>query len=186
LSNKVRIAVHSKKLGKFSPKHVRFYMKYASFVFRALRRPSFQSFLHWMLRKENIEAHMVMDVQVRVFPFQSENGNGLAGNCNVNRGEIQIYPKRLAFCRKLMQKFGRKKLISYVKGRARAALIHELLHLKYSNDEEKVRKLTKKYFAVFTQNRLPKSSDILSISNIIFRPKVTKNAPKHIDQDAGT
>jgi len=161
-------------------------MKYASFVFRALRRPSFQSFLHWMLRKENIEAHMVMDVQVRVFPFQSENGNGLAGNCNVNRGEIQIYPKRLAFCRKLMQKFGRKKLISYVKGRARAALIHELLHLKYSNDEEKVRKLTKKYFAVFTQNRLPKSSDILSISNIIFRPKVTKNAPKHIDQDAGT
>jgi DNA polymerase III delta prime subunit len=181
LSKKMKITVHAEKLEKFSQKHVGFYMKYASFVFRTLRRPSFQKFLRRMLRKENIEEHMIRDVQVRVFPFQRKNGNGLAGNCNTSKGKIQIFPKTLKFCQKLMQKFGKDKFILYVRSRARAALIHELLHLKYANDEEKVRELTKEYFAVFTQKRSTQNSHISSIYSMIFKPKATKNALEYVD-----
>lgn len=178
---KMKITVHAEKLKKSSQHHVGFYMKYASFVFRSLRRPSFQKFLRWMLRKENIEEHMIRDVQVRVFPFQRKNGNGLAGNCSTNRGKIQIFPKTLKFCQKLMQKFGKDKFTLYVRSRARAALIHELLHLKYANDEEKVRELTKEYFAVFTQNRTTQNSHISSIYNMIFKPKTIRNALEYAD-----
>lgn len=172
LSNKMKIIVNPEKPEKFSQKHVSFYMKYASFVFRTLRRPSFQKFLRWMLRKENIEEQMVRDVQVRVFPFRRKNGNGLAGNCNTSIGKIQIYPKTLKSCQELMQEFGKDKFISYAGSRARAALIHELLHLKYANDEEKVRELTKEYFAVFTQNRPAQSSHVPSIYSMIFKTKI--------------
>ena len=58
---------------------------------------------------------------------------------------------------------------------ARAALIHELLHLKYANDEEKVRELTREYFAVFAQNRSARNSHIPSIYNMIFRPEAINN-----------
>jgi len=181
VSKKMKITVHTEKLGEFSQKHVGFYMKYASFVFRTLRRPSFQKFLCWMLRKENIEEPMIRDVHVRVFPFQRKNGNGLAGNCSTNEGKIQIFPKTLKFCQKLRQKFGKDKFILYVRSRARAALIHELLHLKYANDEEKVRELTKEYFAVFTQNRSTQNSHVSSIYNMIFKPEAIKNTIEYVD-----
>lgn len=178
LSNKMKITVHPEKIEDPSQKQVGFYMKYASFVLRTLRRPSFQKFLSWMLRKENIEEHMVRDVQVAVFPFQRKNGNGLAGHCNTNRGRIQIYPKTCKFCQELIQECGKDKFISYAGSRARAALIHELLHLKYANDEEKVRELTREYFAVFAQNRSAQNSHVPSIYNMIFRSEATENAPK--------
>jgi hypothetical protein len=177
----MKIAVNSEKLEVFSQKQVGFYMKYASFVFRTLRRPSFQKFLRWMLRRENIEERMVRDVQVRVFPLRRKNGNGLAGNCNTDRGKIQIYPRSLKFCQELMEELGKDKFILYAGSRARAALIHELLHLKYVNDEERVRELTKEYFAVFTQNRPEQSSHIPSICNRIFNAKATENAIKNVD-----
>jgi len=50
---------------------------------------------------------------------------------------------------KLKSKLGKEKVHSYIKNRARATLIHELLHLKYKSNEEKVRQLTRKYFDVF-------------------------------------
>lgn len=109
------------------------------------------------MKRENIEEHMVTDVRVMVFPFKKENGKGLARKCN-SRGEIRIYPKRFEFCRKLIRKSGKEKVYSYIKNRARAALIHELLHVKYSTDEEKVRKLTRKYFSMFAQHRNPQTS----------------------------
>ena len=83
LSNKMKITVHPEKLERFSKKRVGFYLKYASFVFRTLRRPSFQEFLSWMLRKENIEENMLRDVEVRVLPFKKKNGNGLADRKSV-------------------------------------------------------------------------------------------------------
>lgn len=150
MSNRMRIAVRSEKL-RFSHIRFSFYMQYASFVFKTLRKPLFQRFLRWMLKSENIEEHMIDSVKVMTFPFQKENGKGLAGRCN-SKGEIRIYPKRLRFCRKLKQKFGKEKLHSYIKNRARATLIHELLHVKYSNDEVKVRELTRKYFNIFTRH----------------------------------
>jgi hypothetical protein len=151
LSNKFGIAVQTRELKKSSNKQVSFYLKYSSSVLRALKKPLFQKFLRWMLRRENIEEDTVGNVQIKVFPFRKNDDRGLAGKCNVKNGEIHIYPKRLKSCQKLIQECGKEKFVYCLKRRARAALIHELLHLKYANDEETVRHLTKKYSSIFAR-----------------------------------
>lgn len=171
LSEKMKITVYPEALEKFSEGHVKFYSRYACFVLKTLKKPSFQNFLHWMLRRENIEEHMVNDVQVRVLPFKRKNGNGLAGHCDTGKGKIQIYPRTLKFCAKLRKEFGKKGFLSYVRIRARAALIHELLHLKYEKDEEIVRELTKEYSVILTRNRPSHSTGLLNLYNMIFNPK---------------
>jgi hypothetical protein len=179
LSNRIKIAISPERLDKASPKYVGFYMKYASFVFRTLKRPSFQEFLLWMLRSENIEEQTVRDVKVRVFPFRRKNGNGLVGNCNTSRGRIQIYPKTLKPCKELIHELGKDTFILYAGSRARAALIHEILHLKYADDEEKVRELTKEYFEVFARKRPAQSSHVPHIYNMIFRTQAAENVLKY-------
>jgi len=148
LSEKMRITVSSRKILRFSETDLAFYKKYASAVLKTLRKPMFQRFLRWMLTTENIHEEKVENIHVIFFPFRKENGKGLAGRCN-SKGEIYIYPKKLKFYHKLMSKLGKKEVHSYVKDRAKATLIHELLHLKYKSDEKKVRKLTKKYLDIF-------------------------------------
>jgi len=162
MSSKMRITVRPKKIVRFSKTRVSFYMKYASVVFKTLRKPLFQKFLDWILKRENIKEHKVTKVQVMVFPFRKENGKGLAGKCN-GKGEIFIYPKRLEFCQKLIRNCGKEEGYSYIKNRARATFIHELLHIKYSSDEEKVRELTRKYFKIFTQHQNTQNSNTHNI-----------------------
>src|SRR4030042_1390584 len=174
LSNKIKIIVGPEKLGSFSQNHVTFYMKYSSFVFRSLKRPSFQRFIYWMLRRENIEEQMVRAVDVKVFPLRRKNGKGLAGNCDTTRGKIRIYPKTVKFCRVFTQKFGKNNLLVYAGSRARAALIHELLHLKYATDEEKVRELAEDYFFAFTQIKPSKTPKNLSIYKMVFKVKKSR------------
>jgi hypothetical protein len=171
LSSKMRISVDSKKLEGFSQNHVKFYLKYSSFVFKALKKPSFQKFLRWMLKKEKIEEQIVSAVQVKVLPFRRKNGNGVAGKCNTARGRIRIYPKTMKFCQTFKQKFGRNNLLAYAGNRARAALIHELLHLKYEEDEKTVRELAKDYFRAFTQKQCKQSSRSVFIYTMIFNAK---------------
>jgi hypothetical protein len=167
LSSKIKITASPQKTGT-PQKHVGFYMHYSSFVFKALNKPAFQKFLQWMLRKENIEEQTVKAVYVRVFPLRRKNGKSLAGNCNPARGKIQIYPKTSTFCRAFKQKFGKNAFLAYACSRARAALIHELLHLKYATDEKRVRTLAQKYFFAFTRKK--PSHDRLSLLSymIIF------------------
>ncbi len=153
LSKKFGITVQTEKLKRSSDANVSFYLKYSSSVLRALKRPLFQRFLRWMLRKENIEEDSVANVHIRVFPFRKKNDRGLAGKCNLRSGEIHIYPKRLKACRNLIQKSGKEKFLFCLKRRARAALIHEILHLKYASDEETVRNLTRKYSSIFSSAR---------------------------------
>ncbi len=167
LLDKMRVTVRSKKLVERSRNHLSFYRKYARVVFNTLRKPMFQKFLSWMLRREEIKKNKVKDVQIRMFPFKKENGNGLAGKCN-SEGEILLYPKRLGFCRNQMQEFGKENLNLYIKSRARAALIHELLHLRYVSDEERVRKLTKKYFSIFIKHQPTQNSNVPDIVKMLF------------------
>ncbi len=163
LSSKIRKTFHSQKAAEFS-ENFRFYKKYASFVLEALKTPRFQKFLKWIIKREEIEEDVVEDVQVKVFPFKKENGNGLAGRYK-SKGLILIYPKRFKFCQGLAQEIGKEKTFSYIKNRARATLIHELLHVKYASNEKKVRKLTKKYFNIFAE----KSESAYDISKILFK-----------------
>ncbi len=163
LSGKIRRVVNRQKVTKFS-RNLRFYTRYAAFVSKALRKPRFQKFLKWIIKKEKIEENRIKDVQIRVLPFQKENGNGLAGRYK-SRGAIFIYPKRFEFCQELVREHGKEKALSYIENRAQAALIHEFLHVKYASDEEKVRKLTKKYFSIFADN----AQDVYDISKMLFK-----------------
>jgi hypothetical protein len=173
LSSKMRISVDHEKLERFSSNDVKFYLKYSSFVFKALKKPSFQKFLRWMLKQEKIEEQIVSAVQVKVLPFRRKNGNAVAGKCNTAKGRIRIYPKTVKFCQIFKQKFGRNNLLAYAGNRARAALIHELLHLKYTKDEKTVRELAEEYFCIFTQKQCTQSSRSLFIYRMIFNAKTS-------------
>src|SRR4030066_2039340 len=184
LSSKMRISVDREKLGNFSPNQVRFYLKYSSFVFRALKKPLFQKFLNWMLKKERIEEQIVRAVHVKVLPLRRKNGKGIAGNCDTTRGRIRIYPKTTKFCQIFKQKFGRNTLLVYAGNRARAALIHELLHLKYAEDEKTVRERAKDYFCIFTQKRSAQNSNASCIYTMIFTAKsVERKVPPSVSYD---
>jgi hypothetical protein len=174
LSSKIKITA-SPETPRIAQGHVGFYMHYSSFVFKSLKKPSFQKFLEWMLRKENIQEQTVKAVHVKVFPLRRGNGKGLAGNCDPTRGKIQIYPKTMTFCRAFKQKFGKNTFLAYACSRARAALIHELLHLKYATNEKRVRELAKKYFFAFTRKALAQNRRSLVSYTMIFT--VTHSRP---------
>jgi hypothetical protein len=169
LPSKIRVTVLPQRFEGFSERQAKFYMKYATVAFKTLTNPLFQRFIDWMMLRENIDEHTVTNVQIRAFPFRKENGNGLAGSFN-KKGEILIYPKRLEFCRKLMRELEKESVYFYIKVRAMATLIHELLHIKYSHDEENVRRLTRKYLNIFTRHKNLQSMSDKRILNILFSP----------------
>jgi hypothetical protein len=148
-------------------KHLSFYANYSRFILKALKKTSFQEFLCQMLFSENIEEKTVNAVDIEVFPSSTKNGLQVAGRCNLRRGRIRIYPKNFHFCNALRKKIGKKRLHSFVGNRARAALMHELLHFKYTSDEKKVRELTDKYFYVYLKKQLGGNPAFLHF--LIFR-----------------
>lgn len=172
LASKMRISFDHEELWAFSHNQVRFYHKYSSFVLKSLKKAAFQKFLNWMLRKEQIEKQAIRVVHVKVLPLRSKNGKGIAGNCDITRGRIRIYPKTTKFCQLFKQKFGRNVLLIYARNRARAALIHELLHLKYVEDEKTVRELAQEYFGAFTQKRYTQNPHSFYIHAMIFSSRI--------------
>ncbi len=167
LSNKIKVMIFPQMFEEYSEKQAKFYTKYANVAFKTLTNPLFQRFINWMILKENIDERAVTNVQIRTFPFRKQNGNGLAGKFN-EKGEILIYPKRLEFCRKLMQEIEKENVYCYIKVRAMATLIHELLHIKYSRDEDKVRQLTRKYLSIFTRHGNSQNRNAKRILQILF------------------
>lgn len=168
LANKIRVVSNRKKTASCPEKRLRFYTKYASLVSATLRKPLFQKFLNWIIMRENIEKKAVKDIQVRVFPFQKENGNSLAGRCNHEEGVILLFPKRRNYLQKKMGDYENKKVRFYLKSRARAALIHELLHLKYESNEREVRQLTRKYFGILVRHQNIPTQKINGLQNMLF------------------
>lgn len=162
LSNKIRVVSNRKKAANCTEKRLGFYAGYATTVSQTLRKPLFQRFLHWILKREEIEKRDVKDIQIRVFPFQKENGKFLAGRCNVD-GVIRVFPKRWAFIQEKLRNHKKENIKTYVRRRAMATLIHEILHVKYGGDEGKVRHLTEKYFKIFMHHQ---NQDVLSTQNI--------------------
>jgi hypothetical protein len=171
----MRISFDREKLGSLPENQARFYLKYSSFVLKALGKHSFQDFVCWMLRKESIDAESVKGVAVSVLPRRAENGKTIAGKCAPAQGRIWIYPKTVNFWKSFKRKFGRKILMHYAESRARAALIHELLHLKYNENEQRVRELCREYFGLFKRNQIGWVSFGQSICAMIFRAKSTED-----------
>lgn len=174
LSNKMKVTATIGKRGFFSQNHYSFYMNYSSFVFKSLKSASFQRFLSWMLRIEKIDEQTVRVVHVKVFPFRRRKSKGLAGDCAPAEGKIRIYPKTVKFCRTFTKKFGKHNLLVYAGNRARAALIHELLHLKYIKDEKTVRALAEEYFFTFIQKQSASSACNLWVYTLIFKAKTVE------------
>lgn len=168
LSNKIRVVSNPRKLENCPEKRLQFYSDYASAVSDTLRKPLFQKFLHWLMIREKIEKMAVKDIQVRVFPFKKENGKTLAGRCNTDDGVILIFPKRRSFLRKKLQNHNKENVHFYLKSRAMAALIHELLHMKYEGNESEVRHLTRKYFGIFMRHQNPDAQNVHAVQKILF------------------
>ena len=163
ITNKIRVVLNQKKLENYPEKRLEFYTNYAIIVVETLRKPLFQKFLNWIIKLEKIEKRAIKDIQVRVFPFKKDNGRSVAGRCNSSEGVILIFPKKRSFFQKKLQSHENGKVGDYLKCRARATLIHELLHIKYKGNESKVRNLTKKYFNKFIQHQ---NSDIQKMYTI--------------------
>jgi hypothetical protein len=156
-------------------KHSGFYSKYSRFILKALRKSSFQEFLCSMLLAENIEEKIVNTVDIKVFPAPRKKGFNIVGRCDTFRGRIRIYPKTFNYCYAFRKKYGKNYLFSFVGNRARAALIHELLHLKYISDEEKVQDLTGIYFSEYIKKQSVKNSNLILMHDLIFDSK--RNTP---------
>ncbi len=163
LSKKIRINKDNdaQALGKSEL----FYSKYSTFTLKSLKKYRYQQFLSLMLDREAIDKNNVDSVKVEVYPVRKQAGSSIAGRCNPGTGKIYLYPKTKNFCNFFEEKYGRVLLGVFVKNRARASLIHELLHIKYFGDEEKVRALTQIYFSTYL--RLNETTS-LSIYNLIF------------------
>lgn len=160
ISNKIRINPFPNRVMQIPERDVFFYRNYSFFVRKTLREPLFQRFLRWLLKREKINNSVISGIQIKVLPFQKKNGNKLAGKWN-RHGNILIFPVSFELYRKLVLKHGKEIARSYAKSRACATLIHEILHAKYSNDEERVRRLTERYFSIYARN--PKTEDFESV-----------------------
>lgn len=159
--------------GKPSSENNRFYPRYSRFILKALKRNRFQKFLNLMLKLEDIGENNIDSIKIEPYPCHKRTGISLAGKCNPFTGKIRIYPKSRKFCNSFNEKYGKNLLITYAGNRARASLIHELLHLKYTNDESKVRDLTKTYFFKYVKSTYGENLDSLSVCNLIFEHKIT-------------
>jgi len=166
-SNKIRVVSSPDKAKSCPNTRLDFYLNYATTVSETLKKPLFQRFVDWVIRKEKIEKNSVKDIQVRVFPFQNENGKSLAGRCK-NNGVILIFPRRAGFLLKKMQTISKTRLLVYLKSRAMATLIHELLHIKYMDDEEEVRRRTRNYFNIFAESQQQKIEHIDAVQKMLF------------------
>jgi hypothetical protein len=165
LTNKISIAAESN--ANPNP-NIDFYEKYSRFTLKALSKNVFQEFIIDMLKLENISQRNLRSIRIEIFPAPRKNGSTIAGKCNTVKGKIRIYPKSRTFCNAFGKEYGRYILVAYAGNRARASLIHELLHLKYGSDEVKVRKLTQNYFSQLIKKGYSNSSNSLSVYNLIF------------------
>jgi hypothetical protein len=166
LKDKIITTIHPQKLVSFSG-HLWFYTKYAVIVSETLKKPLVQKFLNWIIKRETIEKNVVKTVKVMVFPYRKKNGKGLAGRYK-SKGEIILYPKRLSFFRNKMRKCKKQEVHFYIRSRAMATLIHEFLHAKYLDDEDKVRELTKRYLSIFIRHQYKQNSNANSILETLF------------------
>jgi hypothetical protein len=167
LANKISIANDEENFLNLSI-NSNFYRKYSRFTLKALSKSLFQEFLSDMLKLEKIPQKSIDSIRIEIFPASRKNGLTIAGKCNILKGKIRIYPKPMRFCAAFRKKHGHYLLIEYAGSRARASLIHELLHLKYQNDEVGVRKLTKKYYSELIKKEYVNSPKALYVCKLLF------------------
>jgi len=151
-------------LSLFSDKEREFYYNYSEFVFFELSKDRVQSFLNLVMGEEGIDLSEVEDIRIMRFPFgtsEAEIEYADRQKINIDKGtyfghymptrkRIDIYPPRFSseFIKNTVAKqiWDEEEMRYYffcyepVK-----TLLHELLHIKYKEDEKTVERLSKKY-----------------------------------------
>jgi hypothetical protein len=155
------------------PRTLQWYHQYAETVLSALQHPRFQRFLSWLLRHEHIPLQRIKTIQIRMFPRIKANGYHLKGAAT-SSGIITLYPQAIS---ENMDKDPNQTdtfALKYVEWRARATLIHELLHYKYRHREQRVRQLTRHYTSCCMQ---PTTSAMQRVFSRIFRARAPSSKP---------
>lgn len=165
LANKISIAKDKDPVLSINSS---FYLKYSRFTLKALNKRVFQEFLADVLKTERIPQTSIDSISIEVLPAPRKNGLTIAGKCNIVKGKIRIYPKPLKFCDAFRKEYGQYLLVEYAGNRARAVLIHELLHLKYGSDEDGVRKLTEEYYSQLIKTECSNNPKALHMCKLIF------------------
>lgn len=166
LARRMTIRIASQHPPAMKSHTLQWYREYAAIVLSALQHPRFQRFLTWLLQHEHIPVQHIKAIQVRLFPRIKANGHHLKGAAT-SHGIITLYPHTIPTTSQAKDVppsdvFSRK----YVQWRARATLIHELLHYKYRHREQRVRQLTHQYTQRCMQ---PTTSTMQRVFMRIFR-----------------
>ena len=171
LTSHMKILYHPSKQDSLKPKRrtLQIYHRYAELVLSALQHSQFQRFLGWLLRYEHIPWQQIKAIHIRTLPHTKRNGRHLNGTAT-SRGVITLYPPATPTNLEDMASNQSKEFArEYVRWRARATLIHELLHYKYLHRERRVRKLTLRYTRHCMQ---PTTHMMKRVFAKIFRSKI--------------
>ena len=154
---------------KPKPRTLQIYHRYAQLVLSALQHARFQRFLSWLLRNEHILQQQIKAIHIRTLPQAKRNGRHLNGTAT-SSGIITLYPPATTkHLEDAASNQSKEFALEFVRWRARATLIHELLHYKYRHQEHRVRKLTQRY----TQHCMQPTTHMMKrVFTRIFRSKV--------------
>jgi len=155
-------------LSLFSESQRKFYSDYSEYVYSQLSRDDVQQFIHKVVTEEDIDLFKVEEIRIMRFPFGTsgaelehakrkkidiEHGTYF-GHCILALKRIDIYPPK--FNSDLTKNTAAKQFWDEEEMRYYffcyepvKTLLHELLHIKYKEDENTVKRLSKKYMIYF-------------------------------------
>jgi len=159
----IRLANPNNEVALRFPQNItRFYYDYSELVYSELSREVVQSYIEYIINKESIDASKITEIRIMRFPFgystaetscneRTQRPPGINfGHYVSTLGIIDIYPPE----------FSQDSQISWLKEHKEAGYyftlfeplrtyIHELLRVKYLDDESTVDRLTDKHMRRF-------------------------------------
>jgi hypothetical protein len=143
---RVRLANPSQELMSSFPKTIcEFYVKYSQKIFEILNKNEIQAFFDDFLSSEKITKHQNFDIRIMIFPslFSQQY---VCGTINEDLSQISLYPifshagqKKIPAC---LLDFHNEDLIFIMTVHIVQTLVHEILHLKYTNEDIAEKKST--------------------------------------------
>ena len=140
---------------RYTRKKREFLLNGAEWTVSILNRPELHRFIEVIERREGIPVDSIRDIRVMVLPPLYRVRGVLHGTLHLETKQVSIYP--------VVPQYGRfkssadlsiktweetladPKLIEELSKMVTETLFHELLHLKYPNDERVVRRLAAEY-----------------------------------------
>jgi hypothetical protein len=106
-------------------------------------------------KKEKIETHTIRRIEIKLLPFRRKTKR-TCRQLQYLHGRIEIYPRTLKSCQKLMQEFGKVSFTTRQTSKSRAD--PRAASPKYEKNLKKSARANLKYFFTFSANRSIKLS----------------------------